>query len=264
MSDLGRRDREMQRDRYKNPPIEEALIEFRFVPSQEWDLTMPGRLHMELRGAYPGKPRQQNLVQAALVAQPGLGPNVQVREGLAKVQLVTEDGTRLVAIGPDVLSVHVLRPYQRDSGASGWDEFRPRIVEALSRYWGVAEPRGVARVGLRYINKITIPEATVDVTRYLRAAPPRVEGLPEQLSGFVGRVEYLCPGDVRLVVSHATVDAPPDHVAFLVDIDLITNSDDVMDLEGALEKADELRARERVVFEALITDDTRRLFDAAR
>ncbi|MFO1433977.1 MAG: hypothetical protein U1F76_28450 [Candidatus Competibacteraceae bacterium] len=25
--------------KYRNPPIEEALVEFRFVPGQEWDLT---------------------------------------------------------------------------------------------------------------------------------------------------------------------------------------------------------------------------------
>lgn len=253
----------MERRRYKNPPIEEALVEFRFEPSQEWDLTMPGRLHGELRDAYPGKPRQQNVVQASLVAQQDQAPNFAVREGLGKVQLVTDDASRLVAIGPDVLSVHMLRPYQRDEEGSGWDEFRPRIVEALSSYWDVAEPSGVKRIGLRYINKVVIPESSVEVARYLKAAPPSVDGLPEQLGGFVGRVEYIYPDDVRLVVSHATVEAPEGQVAFLMDIDLIWQSDEAVDKDVALTFADDLRARERDVFEALITDDARSLFDAS-
>lgn len=253
----------MERRRYKNPPIEEALVEFRFEPSQEWDLTMPGRLHGELREAYPGKPRQQNVVQASLVAQQGQAPNFAVREGLGKVQLVTDDASRLVAIGPDVLSVHMLRPYQRDEEASGWDEFRPRIVEALSAYWDVAEPSGVQRIGLRYINKVVIPESSVEVARYLKAAPPSVDGLPEQLGGFVGRVEYVYPDEVRLVVSHATVEAPEGQVAFLMDIDLIWQSNEAVDKDAALAIADDLRARERDVFEALITDDARGLFDAS-
>lgn len=253
----------MERRWYKNPPIEEALVEFRFEPSQEWDLTMPGRLHGELREAYPGKPRQQNVVQASLVAQQGQAPNFEVREGLGKVQLVTDDASRLVAIGPDVLSVHMLRPYQQGEEGSGWGEFRPRIIQALSAYWGVAEPSGVQRVGLRYINKVVVPESSVEVARYLKAAPPSVEGLPEQLGGFVGRVEYVYPDDVRLVVSHATVDAPEGHVAFLMDIDLIWQSNGVVDKDAALSIADDLRARERDVFEALITDDARSLFDAS-
>lgn len=32
------------RRRYRNPPIEEALCEFYFDPSEEWDLTIPGKL----------------------------------------------------------------------------------------------------------------------------------------------------------------------------------------------------------------------------
>jgi len=240
------------------------LVEFRFEPSQEWDLTMPGRLHGELRETYPGKPRQQDVVQASLVAQQGQALNFAVHQGLAKVQLFTDDATRLVAIGPDVLSVHVLRPYQREEAASGWDEFRPRIVEALSAYWNVAKPSGVLRVGLRYIDKVVIPELSVEVARYLKAAPPSVEGLPEQLGGFVGRVEYVYPDNVRLVVSHASVEASEDCVAFLMDIDLIWQSTKAVDIEAALGVADDLRARERNVFEALITDEARSLFDATR
>jgi len=34
-----------RREPYKNPPIEEALLELQFVPGQEWDLTIPGKLH---------------------------------------------------------------------------------------------------------------------------------------------------------------------------------------------------------------------------
>ncbi len=252
----------MARHQYNNPPIQEALVEFRFEPSQEWDLTMPGRLHAELAASYPGKPRQQNVVEASLVAREGQAPNFEVRDGLGKVQLVTDDASRLVAMGPDVLSVHMLQPYQRKAEGSGWDEFRPRIVEALNGYWKVADPVGVQRIGLRYINKVAIPESSVEIGRYLRAAPPSVEGLPSQLRGFVARVEYTYDDEVRLVVSHATVDALEGQVAFLVDIDVIWKSEAAVGREKALDMADDLRVRERDVFEALITDEARRLFDA--
>jgi len=38
----------MERCKYRNPPIEEALCEFRFVPSQDWDPTVPGRFHKKI------------------------------------------------------------------------------------------------------------------------------------------------------------------------------------------------------------------------
>ena len=49
-------------------------------------------------------------MQVGLHVQEGNPANVQYGEGLAKVQLLTKDGTRLVGVGPDVLSVHMLRP----------------------------------------------------------------------------------------------------------------------------------------------------------
>jgi uncharacterized protein (TIGR04255 family) len=67
---------------------------------------------------------------------------------------------------------------------------------------------------------------------------------------------------VRLVVSHATVEAREGQVAFLMDIDVIWQSSEAVAKDAALAKADDLRARERDVFEALITDEARSLFDA--
>jgi len=253
-----------QRRRYKNPPIEEALCEFRFRPRQDWDLTIPGKLHGEIQDAYSGKPRQQNVVEATLQTGGDQRPNVTYREGLAKVQLVTEDGTRMVGIGQDVLSVHMLRPYQ-DAVApekSGWDEFRPRLEEALDAYWHVAGPVGVYRIGIRYINKIVVPQRRVEVGDYLKCAPPNADGLPDQMNGFVSRVEYVYEDGVRLILSHGNADAPKDHIGFLLDIDVIWEASDPVDRDEALAKADDLRARERTAFEALITDDARGLFDA--
>ena len=98
--------------RYKNPPIEEALCEFRFAPGPDWDPTVPGKLQTVLGDEYSGKPREQRAVQVGLHVQKGKPANLQYDEGLAKVQLITEQGTRMVGVGPDVLSVHMLRPYQ--------------------------------------------------------------------------------------------------------------------------------------------------------
>lgn len=237
-------------------------MEFRFKPSQEWDLTMPGRLHVLLREAYRGKPREERHFEASLLAAAGAAAGVSVRQGLGRVQLVSEDGTRIVAIGPDVLSVHMLRPYQSAGAERGWDEFRPRIEAALNAYWQVCEPSGVLRIGLRYINKIVLAESDADLSRFLTTAPSRVQGLPEDFAGFAARSNYVYPDGVQLFVTHATADAVDDQRAILVDVDLGMESDDVLSQEAALRTADDLRIRERDAFESLITDAAREIFDA--
>ncbi len=248
----------------QDPPIEEALCEFRFEPGQEWDLTIPGRLYTELRAAYPGKPRQQMFTGVALDTGQGAPPRLTFQHGLARVQLVTEEGTRIVGVGPDVLSVHMLRPYQDAANPekSGWEEFRSRIDEALAAYWRIGEPLGVQRVSIRYINKIVVRAETVEPRRYILCAPGDIKGLPDRLSSFVGRVEYTYDDGVPLVVTHAAADAPEGHVAFLLDIDVIWHGEEAIDRDAAVAKAEDLHEREGAVFEILITDETRRLFDA--
>lgn len=149
-----------ERRRYRNPPIEEALCEFRFLADQDWDPTIPGKLYAELGEEYRGKPRGQKVMNVTLNAQEGQPSRLSYEEGFAKTQLVTEDGKRQVGVGKDVLSVHMLRPYQDPlhPKQSGWDEFQPRIDRALNAYWNVIRPKGVNRVGIRYINKIVIPQ----------------------------------------------------------------------------------------------------------
>ena len=253
-----------QHRRYRNPPVEEALCEFRFKPGPDWNLTIPGKLQSEIGDDYAGKPRQQMVVDVGLEAQRGRPSKLQYGEGLGKVQLVTPDEKRIVGIGPDVLSIHILRPYQTSPRPkeSGWNEFRPRIEKALGAYWKVAQPEGVIRIGIRYINKIVIPQKTLRIGDYLKCALPEVSGLPDDLKNFISRVEYAYEDGVRLVLSHGSIDAPADHRGFLLDLDMIWESSEPILSDVALAKVDNLRTREREAFETIITDKVREVFDA--
>ena len=79
--------------------------------------------------------------------------NFQFGEGPGKVQLITKNGKRIVGVGPNVLSVHMLRPYLDpcNSDKIGWDESRHRIGRALGAYWEVVQPQGVKRIGIKYM-----------------------------------------------------------------------------------------------------------------
>ena len=243
---------------YRNPPVEEALVEFRFVPGPGWDPTLPGKLHQHaaIKSGYAGKPRTQKIVEAALETGRDQPSQMTLRESFSRVQLVNENGTRLISLGPDVLSINVLRPYK------GWIEFRQRIETALQAYAEVAGPGGVSRVGVRYINKINLPDQEIELKTWFWCGPPTVPELPGKIAGFMSRVEFLYPDAVKLLLTQASIDAPEGPPAFLLDLDVLWESGETRSPDAIMAVVDDLHARVGSAFEALITDAAREIFDA--
>ena len=246
---------------YPHPPIEEALVDFHFLPGPEWDLTLPGKLHGHpaIRDAYPGKPRQQLIYGAALQPRVQQPHSVEMRPSLGRVQLVNADGTRLVTLAPDALSVNVLRPYD------GWLAFRPRVETTLRAYWEVAAPEAVMRIGVRYINRIVIADPSASAHTYSHCAPPPVPGLPERTDEFTSRVVYGYEDGVKLILTQATL-APQDGVrALLIDLDMVWEAaapEAGLTLDEVMGTVDRLHEREGLAFEATITAEAREVFHA--
>ena len=249
------------RRRYRHPPIEEATCEIRFVPSDAWDPTMPGLVYGELRSEYPAKPVTQGLIEAGIKVTPDGpdGPSVLVRQDLHRVQFRSEDGRRIAAVGPDVLSVHLLRPY------TSWEAFREQIRAAIGVYVKVAAPIGISRIGVRYINRIEVQASTVDLPIYFTSPPDPPSTMPQRIRSFITRVEaiYDDSEDTRVITTFASSDTTEDRADFILDIDVVTErSFKTTDLREVMAAVEDLRDRERTAFEALITDEARGLFDA--
>jgi uncharacterized protein (TIGR04255 family) len=244
----------MQGRQYKSPPIEEALVEFHFVPSRPWNWTVPGRLWEQMQGTYSGEPGSQGLV----FSQPQTGgPDVPRGGAVTRLLLRSAEGNRLVGLGENALSIHALRPY------GGWDEFRPRIVSALEAYWRLEAPAGVDRISLRYINKVPLPDNGGDILldRYF-ALGPRFPGGPSTVSQFLTRVQGQI--DQSTTASLTMASAPSeaaDQKTAVLDFELVHTASDSLDQARALDLVDALRQKERELFEAAITDEARDLFD---
>ena len=258
---------ETERRQYKNPPIKEAVCEFRFGPKQDWDPLLPGNLQQALCGLgdeYTGKALEQRIVSVGIETHEDKPPALKYDEGAIKVQLATEKNIRRIGVGRNVLTIHMLAPYQdsSDDVESGWPEFAHRIKNALSAYWNLVNPDGVFQVGIRYINEILIPEEEVEIDDYVKDALPRGEGIPDTVNGFGCRIEYIYDDVVRLALSQATLKPPPGHVKILLDLDVVWKSDELISQDESVAKAKDLRDRERTAFEAFITNKSRDLFDA--
>jgi uncharacterized protein (TIGR04255 family) len=248
------------RRRYRHPPIEEAVCELRFSNNESWDPTIPGLLFAALKDAYPARPTTQSRLEAGINLGAGQenSSSIEFRHDQSRVQLRSSDGRRIVGVGPDGISVHVLRPY------TSWEEYKAQIEMALQAYVSVSGPQLFSRVSIRYINRIVLDSPAVDLPTYFTSPPSPPDELPQTLVGFVTRMEAMYDDDqpILLRTTFATTAADENKTAFILDIDVMYDLPSETAATELPALIDDLRRREREAFEALVTDKAREIFDA--
>jgi uncharacterized protein (TIGR04255 family) len=160
----------------------------------------------------------------------------------------------MVGVAPNVLTIHALAPYR------GWDELSRNVVQALEAYWKVNAPFGVRRLRVRYINRIVIPVDSVALDLYFTAVPRLPGGGGGPIRNFITRVEHPYDDGSVMVMTFAPVPCPAGQCAFVLDFDLVLSFNMSTDSSTTLEALELLRTRERVAFEAMVTDEARKLF----
>lgn len=190
---------------FERPPLVEAVCEFRFAPESGWDWTVPGRLHERIRDRFP----LAREVRPAMRVLLGAG-EPEPRPAPERVQFLTSDEKRLVQSGPDLLAVNVLSSYP------GWEDFLHMILDIFRVHAELLSSPELARVGLRYINRISLDGVTAgEVTKVM---PPL-----EKLFGVGARAFYerydmvLTELEGTLVYQTGTVGTPPE--AIMIDLD---------------------------------------------
>ena len=244
-----------------NPPIIEALCEFTFTPIPHRPKAFSSYCQDSLRPSL-------ELIMRAPLANNGCKASwfpmrklpSRYKNSLFRIQMPTGDGARILSVGQNTLSVSMLKPY----GEDGWEgEFLPRIIRALKAYKKVAKPLNVSRIGVRYINQIQIPEFDANIENYIALKDTTPELLNAKLSSFVRREEYAKEDNTKIIVTCAkTIPATPNHTGILLDIDTIWDFKPIREEKDIVRKVKELHRLEGTVFEALITDAARKLFDA--
>lgn len=242
---------------YENPPLTEAVCEFRFEAGEPWDWAVPGRLYERLGGEFPRREHVPPMGNTP-AAVPG---GARLLPAPIRMRFLSSEGNAMVQVGCDLLAVNYLRPYP------GWEAFSRTIYAALDAYESVARPAGLVRVGLRYINRIEVPvlepATPVESSEYITASPgvpPRWQGEP--LRGFVQRIEVPFPSVQAVLTVHSgSAEADrQDCVAFLVDLDFATDLTGVLPLGGAREWLEAAHREVFGAFQACITPRTEASF----
>jgi uncharacterized protein (TIGR04255 family) len=160
-------------------------------------------------------------------------------------------------VGTNDVSVHGLPPYE------GWESLEARLFEAVGKLEEFASPPSgrFTAIGLRYINRVEIPESSVDFADWLTVAFVLPPGLPQTMAGFLDRVDAVYPdGLTRISFTWASTEAPPGSSAFVLDLDLTRADETGMSLEEAKSVIADLKFKEGQAFEGLLKDSLRKVF----
>ncbi len=244
--------------RYEKSPIIEAFCEFQFTPSNAWDLAIPGLVYEKVRPVFPKRKQAQSVEVELRTGQHRLDQDVRIRSD--RVQFLREDETALIQVGPNLVAVNHLRPYPT------WHGFLPIIHQGYEAYCDVAQPSGIRRIGLRYINSIELSGPKVDLESYFSFYPFLGPDLPQDHGAFVVGVEFAFE-DLRdgLRLQMANAQPPrPDVMAIALDLDYFLAQPGAIELNAALEWVDAAHNRVEAVFEGCISDKLRELFEEVR
>jgi uncharacterized protein (TIGR04255 family) len=238
---------------YPNPPIAEALVELRFEFGRPWkDVQDP--LVEAFAKTHSGNRRKLESYQVSAAWKDGTVAS-QAGATFSKWLLPDPTGRRLIGIGDDVLSVHVVAPYP------GWAKFRPAIDEAFREYVTIAQPRGLTQAVVRYIDQILIPEGA-ELEDYFTALPKALPSQPKALTSFQVTTEAIDPSTrVRSVLTMVTGPYTGEGRRVVVyDLNLTHDFPAKTPISAWGAMVELLHTRQRSIFEESITQTTRALF----
>ena len=244
--------------KYLHPPIVEAACEFRLHQETLWDLTIPGLLYEKFKEGFTRK--QQYHIQEVQLHQTPQGLKQEVIDKDIVRFIGDNKENVFIQVGPQILSIHCLQPYIT------WTAFKPIIYRAWSHLAEVfSSPISFQRIGLRYINRIFIPDKTVDLPSYFEFRPYLGKDLPQELAGFtvVSFIPFQKRRDLcrlRIINEASNQSESP---TFILDLDYFIGTQEGFPYDQAKDWIDTAHANIETVFEGCITDRLRSIFGEA-
>ncbi len=248
-----------KRYQYERSPIQEAVIEVKFLVGDSFDSTIPGRFFDKVQSKFPMK-NDLEFITLTIGATGLQGKRGSERPAqVPKVQTWSPSRDRLLQVGPGLLTANCVK-------YTNWEAFLADFVFCLKAYTAVQEFSIPQRIGVRYINRFVFdaPEVTLsDFFRFGLSVPEPLEGASTFESVFE-KDSFQIPlvADFKLRVRFGT-DAKrigETGLPFILDIDCFTlqfdGSEPAKNMIAIAEAAHEVV---EFTFESFLTDKTRKV-----
>ena len=200
-------------DPLKNPPLIEAMCEFRFDPESEWDWTIPGRIFEKIGDEFSERGEVHRLGITVNEGGDGAPKPTVIQGGPDRIQFKRADGTAIVQAGPRLLSINHLRPYRT------WEDFRDLVLRMYDTYVGVSGSHPLHRIGLRYINHLPLPPIGQELHEMLTTKPNLSGRLDRKVTSFFQRYALQHDDPPGILIHQTGLQRSDDDPIVTLDLD---------------------------------------------
>jgi uncharacterized protein (TIGR04255 family) len=245
-------------EHYPRAPIAEAILDIQVrastVPSQDSFEQLAKSLFAEFPQSADLNLNQFQVNVSAAPAQ--APPTIAHTHKVSGVRLSSSE--RVLFVQPRGMTFNHLPPY------TSWEVFQPKARELWERYVQFIKPEAVTRVALRYINRIEIPEIKFETSDYFHLYPEIPKNITQDMSAFFMQIQMpqvdLGP-DVTAAINFTPVAPSREQsTSFVLDIDVFALRDLPILSDAVFNVLNVIRTRKNDLFEACITEKTRKLF----
>lgn len=239
---------------YRNPPIIEAVCEFRFSSDTPWEEGLPNRFYDAIKDSFPI--RESRKGQSLEIKTNNTGIEGHKVETIDIHVFLTKDRRMLIQLGPRGLSIHCLRPYP------SWKVFSPMIRRAYEVITSLTDVRGFDRIGLLYIDKIEIPGERIRLEDYFTFYPHLGEGLPQDVENFMIGCDFAYRDQdiCRLKLTQAMPEKT-NTLAYLLTTDYFLARKDTVKPDDACAWVEEAHTEVKALFKGCITKKLEEIFE---
>jgi len=240
--------------KYKAPPIQEVLVEFKFIPDSKWDMTIPGLIYEKVKKDFPERQEQTGIGIQFQKTEKGFAHKVSPAP--PRIQFYRKDKTALLQVAPNILIINQLKPYP------SWKKFKPMIDKIFKVYKQVVFPKGLEKIRLRYINKIDTHKEELKLEEYFNLYPEMPENIAPNCSGFIARIEipYKDNRDHLSITIGSSTPEDPKEISMVLDLDYLLDKTDAIPLNDYKKWLEQAHSVIEDTFESCITERTRNLF----
>ncbi len=226
-------------------PVVEAVVDIRCRPSKPLEEdSLRSTLKDRLKGySYHDSQRE---FEGEMKIEPGKPVSQTVWDrGWKGLRFKSSDGRHIVQFNKTGFVFSRLHPYQN------WAQLTDEALGLWEHFCQIAQPVDIQRIGLRFINRIPLPEGSLKLSDFISPAPAPPRELPLPSYGFMYQDTLVVPGhpyaiNVVRTIQPRTAENP--QVAIILDIDVFTSQSFPLDSARLLKHLKEMQWLKNKVF----------------
>lgn len=232
-----------------NAPIKEAMIDIQVALPERAKIEALNSNYARIAGQYPKHETLQR-GEFGLHSNEGEPTRLTIGHSVVGYRFTSGDGRCVAQFRTDGFTFSRLEPYDT------WEEMKGEAARLWKIYAESVSPNPITRVATRYVNLLKLP-LNIELKEYLTAPPTVPEGLNQELSSFLTRIEIREPSTgAHGILTQALEGVREDHAPMVLDIDVfIARQFDPQDGEF-WHCLDQLRDFKNTVFFESITEKT--------